>query len=218
MLGHEHEVIPSEFDEYAVRESDFTDAAEYVKAVSAGKVLEVSTRISPEFTGVILGGDLMAFVDGQVFHKPKSYEEARAFIEKFANTWHDEIAAISAWSAEKGLTTQAVTARVFTPPLTEKEIDLYLQTANPLDKAGGYSMGGISRILGKTRTNELHLDGKISTVLGLPFEIVVPLLEQYGYPTRVDVARVEQDVARSLLASSSAQSGQDEAITRKMKI
>ncbi len=216
LLGVEHEVQSSDFDEYAVQLDDFASREEYVSAIAAGKVLALTDRFPQT---VILGGDLSTFVGDTTFHKPKDFTQAREFFLAFTNTWHDEIAATAVWSPEKGLTLAWRMTRIFTPVFSEQELDAYLATAHPLDKSGGYNLIAVSRVLRQNgRGDELILEGEVSAVLGFPLADVSQELEKHGVHVPVDVRRLEEEIHEQTLQDNPGQSGQAEATQRKMKL
>lgn len=221
LLGVDHTVRASGFDEYAVKPEAFSSREEYVQTIGAGKVLDLTTQLTDEeLSGsVIAGGDLVTFVGDRVFHKPKTLDEAREFFLDFTDAWHDEIASVAVWSQDKGLTVSCTHSRIYTPKLTEKELKLYLEGAHPLDKSGGYSLGSVTRTLKlSNREKEVLLEGDVTTVLGFPVELVAKLLTEHGIDVPIDPKKLEQEVGDEIMQRSQAKSGQDLALQRKMKI
>lgn len=196
LLGVEHQIIPSQFEEYAVQLSDFPTQEEYVQAVAAGKILDVTERCQPE--DVIIGGDLVTFLDGELFHKPRNFSQAEEFFRKFCGRWHDEIAALGTWSQERGLIVRTERARVYTPTFSDEQIRQYLTLAEPLDKSGGYSVAAAVRTLGKTDTPVL-VEGPITAVLGFPVELAAELLRTAGIHVPVNATTVEAGIRQDIL-------------------
>lgn len=195
MLGVVFETMPSEFDEYAAQPTDFPSRESYVETIAAGKVLEVSTRLEDTRDTVILGGDLTTFLGEIPFHKPKNYEQAHEYLLKFTNVWHDEIFATCVWS-DGELRMVSEKARIFTPELSEIQMKTYLRIASPLDKAGGYSIAAIVKVL--QNQPGLILEGSLSGVLGLPLEATAQLLRSVG----VTVPAHEHDVEHLVRAET----------------
>lgn len=221
LLGVEHHVRASEFDEYAVKPEVFATREEYVQAIGAGKVLDLTTRLTEDESAhtIVVGGDLTTFVGDRVFHKPKNFEEARAFFLAFTDVWHDEIASVAVWSQDKGLSVASTHSRIYTPKLTENELKIYLEGAHPLDKSGGYSLGAVTRTLKLSgREKEVIVEGAVTTILGFPLELVAQLLTEHGVHIPTNPAQVEKEVAHEIMHGASAQSGQELSMSRKMNI
>jgi septum formation protein len=221
LLGVEHTVRSSEFDEYAVKPEVFNSLPEYVQAIGAGKVLELTTRLSEDelSSAIIIGGDLSTFVDTKPFHKPKDFDEARRSFMAFTGLWHDEIASVAVWSQEKGLTVSSTHSRIYTPKLTENELKIYLEGAHPLDKSGGYSLGAVTRTLKLSgREKEVLVEGDVTTILGFPVQLVAQLLKEHGVTVPIDPAKLEHDVAQEIMSTTMAKPGQILSMSRKMKI
>lgn len=221
LLGVDHTVRASEFDEYAVKPQAFASREEYVQAIGAGKVLELTTHLNPEETTntVIIGGDLTTFVGKRVFHKPKNLDEALSFFLEFTGVWHDEIASVAVWSEEKGLSVSSTHSRIYTPKLTENEQKIYLEGAHPLDKSGGYSLGAVTRTLKLSgREKEVIVEGDVTTILGFPVQLVTKLLKEHGVHVPIDPAKLEHEVTQEIMSSTLAKPGQTLSMSRKMKI
>ena len=200
MLGVEHEITPSQFDEYAVKQEDFPNRESYVQAVAAGKILEVAFRHEVDSNDLaVLGGDLMTFVGDRTFHKPKNYEQAREFMRSFLGGWHDEVVATGVWYQGK-LEIRVSTSRVYTPPFSEEQLKSYLQIASPLDKSGGYSIGAAIRTVGKHGVEKVKLEGHLTTVLGMNLFDTAELLRQAGLTVPAKEAEVEAAIEQDVFS------------------
>ncbi len=205
MLGVEHELQPSQFDEYAVKPHDFTETSEYVSTIAAGKVLEVASRLHGQLQpdDIIIGGDLLAFAGGRPLGKPQSLTQAREYLQLLMNTWHHEVSAVAIWSEAKGLAREVEDADVLLPHLPEEKIDDYFALANPLEKAGGFSLAVFAKILiqlDRSPEKEMIVRGSVTGVLGFPVVRVARLLANYGLVIPVSANQLETRLTRDILA------------------
>ncbi len=114
-----------------------------------------------------LGSDTVVALEGEVLGKPAHPGEAAALLARLSGRRHE---VVTAWTlasragvAQEGHEVAAVTFR----PITANEIEAYVATGDPLDKAGGYGIqGGAGRFVA-------HLEGDFDVVVGLP---VAPVL------------------------------------------
>jgi len=132
---------------------------------------------------VILGSDTLIDLDGRIIGKPSSPDDARAILQRLRGRSHDVVTAVSILHQSK--TVDAVeTARVTMRDFTDEELDAYLATGDPLDKAGAYAIQGAGRDL------VASLDGDYLAVVGLPLRAVAEGLAKLGCPVTVDVGRL----------------------------
>ncbi len=132
---------------------------------------------------VILGSDTLINLDGRLIGKPSSLDDARAILQRLRGRSHDVVTAVSILHQSK--TVDAVeTARVTMRDFTDEELDAYLATGDPLDKAGAYAIQGAGRDL------VASLDGDYLAVVGLPLRAVAEGLAKLGCPVTVDVGRL----------------------------
>src|SRR5438445_480058 len=97
---------------------------------------------------VILGSDTLINLDGRLIGKPSSRDDARSILQRLRGRTHDVVTAVSILHQSK--TVDAVeTARVTMRDFTDRELDAYLATGDPLDKAGSYAVQGAGRDQGQ---------------------------------------------------------------------
>jgi septum formation protein len=137
---------------------------------------------------VILGSDTLINLDGRLIGKPSSLDDARAILQRLRGRSHDVVTAVAI--LHQGKTVDAVeTAHVTMRDFTDTELDAYLATGDPLDKAGAYAIQGAGRDL------VASLDGDYLAVVGLPLRAVAQGLAKQGYPVTVDVDRLYRERA-----------------------
>jgi len=134
---------------------------------------------------VILGSDTLINLDGRLIGKPSSLDDARAILQRLRGRTHDVVTAVSILDQSKNV--DAVeTARVTIRDFTDTELDAYLATGDPLDKAGAYAIQGAGRDL------VASLDGDYLAVVGLPLKAVAEGLAKLGCPV-TDVDRLYRE-------------------------
>jgi septum formation protein len=161
--GCEFEVRPSGAHEWPY---DGGDPAAYAEALARAKVAAVEGD-------VVLGADTIVVLDGAVLGKPDGPAGAAAMLRRLSGRTHDVVTAVAVRRDGRTSAGHATTAVTFRR-LTEPEIDAYVATGEPLDKAGayGYQGGAAAFVTG--------LEGDADTVIGLPMRLVTALLALAG--------------------------------------
>ncbi|MFO7172099.1 MAG: Maf family protein [Bacillota bacterium] len=149
--------------------------AERARTLALTKAREVARR-HPE--AVVLGADTVVVVDGQVLGKPRDPDHARAMLRQLAARDHLVITGVALVQAATGREVVAhETTRVWIRPLTPEQIEWYVRSGEPLDKAGAYGIQGLAAALVE------RIDGCYYNVVGLPLSRVIRLLEEeFGIP------------------------------------
>jgi septum formation protein len=123
----------------------------------------------------VLGADTVVALDSQIFGKPRDLDHAAWMLRKLAGVTHQVITGIALMQANLGRSTlQAVCSSVTLRSLSAAEIDAYLKLVNPLDKAGAYAAQNPETVIIE------RLRGSFTNVVGLPMEVVQPLLLSAG--------------------------------------
>jgi septum formation protein len=122
-----------------------------------------------------LGVDTIVVIDERVLGKPGSREEAREFLTRLAGRWHVVITAYCLLHPAAGRRVErAVHSRVKIKALTAAEIEAYLDTDEPYDKAGAYAVQGLGAFMVEA------IEGSYTNVVGLPLAEVVDDLRDCG--------------------------------------
>ena len=139
----------------------------YVERLAREKALTVAGR---RLFGLVLGADTTVVVDGEVLGKPRDEAEARRMLRRLRGRWHEVLTGVALVRAE---TKQTITAhertRVRFAPMTDAEIDWYVATGEPADKAGAYAVQGQGALFIEA------IDGDYWNVVGLPIRLVYKL-------------------------------------------
>lgn len=162
-----------------VFEIQVTDCDETVGDVTAEQaVAELSRRkakavacIHPD--RVILGSDTLVTLDGAVLGKPKDKADAKRMLRMLSGREHTVFTGVTVMCG-KDSDTVVSQAKVRFAPLTDLQIDRYIATGEPMDKAGAYGIQGRAAIFVSGIT------GDFFTVMGLPSHDTAVLLEKYG--------------------------------------
>ena len=154
---------------------DVSDADEFASGTPEEMVLELSRRkaqaVAPRHSGaVILAADTLVYAR-EVLGKPHSAGEARRMLAELSGSWHSVYTGVTLIDTRSGKTLSRVdVTRVHFVPLTSEEIDAYVATGEPLDKAGAYAIQGQAGMLID------RIEGSYSNVVGLPTALLRSML------------------------------------------
>jgi septum formation protein len=115
---------------------------------------------------IIISADSVVIVDDMIFNKPADYDEAFQMIRTLSGRQHTVVTGVCLLAAEKK-SVFAGTSHVWFHPLTDAEIDYYIRTCQPFDKAGSY---GVQEWIGLCKIS--RIDGTYANVMGLPVDLV----------------------------------------------
>lgn len=140
------------------------------------QILDIARRKATEaiksFTdesldSVFLASDTMVCLNGVAFGKPESTKEAFEFLKLFSGRAHEVKTAVILVDYLTGENMSHIeTTRVFFKNLSDSEIDAYIKTGEPMDKAGAYAIQG----LGSSFVEKF--DGDFNNVVGLPLHAI----------------------------------------------
>ena len=181
-LGVEFEVIKSDIDE---TQGANEPPLAYVERLSGEKALAVAAKAqAPAFvlaadTVVILAADTIGVLDGEILGKPADAAEARTMLERLRARVHTVCTSLTLLRLDRdGLgaeLTRLTQTDVFMRDYTPDEVEAYIATGDPFDKAGGYA------IQHKGFHPVARIDGSYSNVVGLPVETLQEMLEEIGW-------------------------------------
>ena len=158
-MGMEFEVCPSQGEEKITE----VLPERAVMELAQQKAAEIAAKT--EGDAWILGADTVVVYDQKILGKPKDAEDAKWMLRMLQDNKHQVYTGVCIWKKENG--TEDVrcffekTDVVFYP-MTEEEIDQYVATGEPMDKAGSYGIQGV----GGLYVREIH--GDYNNVVGLP--------------------------------------------------
>jgi septum formation protein len=176
-LCAEFRVIPSAIEE-TLAAGPLPSAA---AALALAKARSVATQVRQ---GVVLGADTIVAIDGLALGKPADAADARTMLRRLCGREHEVITGVAVVDAVTGQSqSAAVVSRVRMAEYSEAEIDAYVATGEPLDKAGAYAIQGRGRAL------VAELQGSLSNVVGLPLDETARLLAAFGVALTAPPAR-----------------------------
>ena len=144
---------------------------EAVERLSARKGMAARLQAGPE--ALILAADTVVALDGAILGKPGGREEAVSMLTARSGRTHQVYTGVTLIRGEEILTEHEVTAVTFRP-LTAAEIDAYVQSGEPMDKAGAYGIQGLGALLAE------RLEGDYFNVMGLPLCRLGRMLARFG--------------------------------------
>lgn len=180
--GLQFEIVSPDFEESQLRRSDFPSTATFVEALSFGKVMSVSDQF-PD--AVLLSGDTLVEFEGEVIGKPKDLDHARSILHSLSGKEHivfSGVCILDTVSAK--VLTRSVKSVVTFKSLSENQIEKYVQSGEPLGKAGAYG------IQSGARPFVDHIEGSWTNVIGFPLVEVCAMLKDFGIEVPVNIHTV----------------------------
>ena len=167
--GLEFTVIPSEVDENA---AILSDPESYVRSLAEAKAGDISDRYPDSW---IIGADTVVFIDNTILGKPATRDQARAMLESLSAKTHQVHTGYCICRKATGhFISDCVTTDVSFKNLSAKEIEWYINSGEPFDKAGAYAIQGLGTFLVK------RINGSYTNVVGLPVCEILEYLIQEG--------------------------------------
>jgi septum formation protein len=166
--GIAFEVMPADIFEH---EPCGEEPGDFAKRLATEKALAVARRVGAPPRRQVLGADTIVVVDGAILGKPRDARHAEELLARLVGREHEVITAVAlATSDTLAVRTTAVATRVRMRRATAEELRAYVDTGEPLDKAGAYA------IQGEGRRFVEEVAGSESNVIGLPVEETLALL------------------------------------------
>lgn len=145
--------------------------ADYAARLAREKAQAVAAHYPQSY---VLGADTIVVVEAEVLGKPTDHADAKRMLRLLSGRGHEVTTAVSLIAPGTRTETRACTTKVYFRELTEDEIQQYVASGEPMDKAGAYAIqGGASRWADR-------IEGEWSNVVGLPLSLVTDLLRIYG--------------------------------------
>ncbi len=166
-IGLDFEVIPSHVPE--VHEAGESPAG-YVTRLSREKAQEVAKQHPGRW---IVAADTIVVLGEAVLEKPADEEDARRMLGMIAGKTHVVYTGLTLLKGAQ-IDTEIATSDVTMLPLTSAEIAWYVQTGEPLDKAGAYAVQGRGAMFID------RIDGSYTNVVGLPLATLYRMLRRAG--------------------------------------
>lgn len=167
-LGLRFDVVPADVDEAVLPDESPSDHVRRLAVQKARAVAETRP------TSVVIGGDTVVSLDGDILGKPASPVEAVGMLVRLQGREHrveTGVALVTPTDERVDVVGADVRFRAFDRRLAEA----YVDTGEPLDKAGAYGIQGLGAVLVEA------IAGDYFAVMGLPLARVVTMLEEVGW-------------------------------------
>jgi septum formation protein len=167
LVGIRHVVDPADVDE-SLRAGE--SPPDYVERLARAKAIAVAARHAD---AVVIGADTTVVLGDDILGKPADTDDAKRMIARLAGHTHEVctgIAVVYGMKTASAVERVAVTFRTLTP----REIDAYVATGEPMDKAGAYGIQGWGATIVE------RIDGDYFSVMGLGLRRLVALFAEVG--------------------------------------
>lgn len=167
LIGIEHEVSPSNIDE-TMRPRE--NPRRHAERLAREKASTIATRAPERIT---IAADTIVVINRKVLGKPSDEDDARRMLSMLSGREHTVITAVAVARGRK-LRSAVEEVRVKFRRLRADEIDAYIATGEPMDKAGAYGIQGFGATIVEC------VNGDYFAVMGLPLARLVTLLRDLG--------------------------------------
>lgn len=162
-------VIPADFDESSMPP---TEPSLYVRKLAEAKARNVAVKHPQRW---VIGADTIVLIGDTILGKPASKREARTMLKRLSGKTHQVLTGYAiCCSAKERFFSETVQTDVCFKELTDTEIDWYIHTNEPFDKAGAYAIQGMGTFIVKS------INGSYTNVVGLPVCEVISFLIREG--------------------------------------
>ena len=179
LVGIDHEVRPADIDE-SYLPGEPPDA--HAERLARGKAETVAAGAGPDVATI--GSDTIVVVDGDVLGKPRDRGHAKQMLRRLSGRSHVVMTGVAVtWRGQtlSGVERVGVTFR----SLSDDDIERYIDTGEPMDKAGAYGIQGFGATIVE------RVDGDYFAVMGLALNRLARLLREVGL--RYDFGPISAD-------------------------
>lgn len=166
-VGWEFEAVAANIDETRM---ETEDAITYVERLARTKAETVAKRISDD--RLVLGADTVVVIEGEILGQPRDDEDADRMLNLLSGKWHEVVTGVALVGAKEPtpVLVEHETTRVRFCAMTAEEIDWYVSTGEPSDKAGAYAIQGQGGIFIE------EIRGDYFNIVGLPVRLLYELM------------------------------------------
>ena len=178
-LGIEIEIITADTDETSEERDPSALVRELAERKGRAVAEEIEERIGENERTFIISSDTVVALDGEILGKPRDLDDARRMLKMLEGRSHSVFSGIAVIEISGGRITKSASATeetlVYFAPMSDSDVEFYINTENVLDKAGAYAIQGIaSTFIDK-------IDGDYFNVVGLPVRRLFKLLsDEFG--------------------------------------
>ena len=176
--GLKFSVIPSSIDE---AKTPLCSPDTYVRILSEAKADDISKKYPEKW---VIGADTIVLKNNDILGKPRSRDEARTMLKQLSGQVHQVLTGYAVCcKAKNKMFSETIKTDVLFKNLTHDEIEWYVHTREPFDKAGSYAIQGLGTFLVKS------INGSYTNVVGLPVCEVIEFLIREGV---IDIAKTRE--------------------------
>jgi len=163
-VGWPFETVAANIDESRFESET---AAPYVKRLAQTKAEAVAKNLR---SGLVLGADTVVLVGEKILGQPSDAGDARIMLKLLSGRWHEVLTAVALVRAGQGQVMAGhETTRVCFAEMSVAEIDWYVATGEPMDKAGAYGVQGQAALFIE------EIQGDYFNIVGLPVRLLYKL-------------------------------------------
>jgi len=167
--GLNFKVVPSSVDETCIPQSK---PSSYVKALAEAKVGDISKKYPDCW---VIGADTIVLIDDTILGKPSSRKDARRMLRRLSAKTHQVLTGYAICCRAKNRRfSETIKTEVLFKKLSDAEINWYINTEEPFDKAGAYAIQGLGTFLVRS------ISGSYTNVVGLPICELIEHLTSEG--------------------------------------
>jgi septum formation protein len=166
--GVDFEIVESGIDE---RREETESGPDFATRMACEKAIAVSAR-RPD--ALVLGADTVVEIDGDILGKPHDAAQARTMLHRLSGRVHRVFTGFALARGGRVAERAAIVSEVRFRTLAGPEVERYIATSEPYDKAGGYA------IQGDAGDFIAAVDGSTANVMGLPIDEVLAALRRHG--------------------------------------
>jgi len=164
-MGIKFSLTRADIEEYRLEQEA---AADFVTRMAREKALKVADEYAESW---ILAADTIVVLEGEILGKPEDKPAAVRMLTAISGNWHQVLTAFTLHHPAAGdLVTRLDLSRVKIAALSAEQIRAYIDTGEPLDKAGSYALQGLGGAFVEA------IEGSPTNVIGLPLPLVIPEL------------------------------------------
>jgi len=168
-IGLKFKVEPSNYEENISRE---LEPHELAKSLSWEKARLVAQNHK---NALVITADTFIVFEGKILGKPHTKTEAKEMLETINGKPHSVITGFTIIDTSNSKTvSKAVETKVYLRKLSSTEIDAYVKSKEPLDKAGAYAIQGLGSVIVE------KIEGDYFNVIGLPLSVLTESLKEFG--------------------------------------
>lgn len=186
LAGFEFDILPSQISEIP---DENLNLAQQIRQLAHDKA-EACLKMRKPLKGqgvLILAADTMVALAGQTLGKPKDENQARQFLKQLSGETHVVLTGLSLYDVDTDTWAESVVeTKVYFRELTAQEIEHYVRSGDPMDKAGGYG------IQGEAGAFVQRIEGPFDNVVGLPIDELKRLLVENRWQIRRRVSSVQE--------------------------